>query len=386
MSRLRLRAPKRAGCPIPARSVTSSCYIAELGRFRTLKSAAGLAALAATVSSLANGVQLVATRFLVQQNDPLVVTLLRYSIAFACLLPLLRNTSRWPTGRDCAIILGLGSIVAGFCPWLLTLSMQYTTASRGALILCTSPLLTLAAAAVLGYEKSTVRRVAGALCALLGVLVGLSDSLLAGTAQSLINLGDAIVLFTTVLLALFNVYAGKMLLRYRATTIAPIATMGGVVVLFGIAAACGSLRTIPLLTGLEWIVLLFCGTAGGAGVLLLWSWAIEHASAGRIAVFVTAAPMSAAITGAVVLSEPITLQLVCGTGLIIAGIYLTYRTAPGAPISEARHNFPVGRSTPDAAAGFSGPTMVSHRTPPGRQIRCGESLPAGSSYRDAGDP
>jgi len=264
--------------------------------------------------------------------------------------------------------------------------MQHTTASRGALILCASPLLTLAAAAVLGYEKSTVRRVAGALCALLGVLVGLSDSLLAGTAQSPINLGDAIVLFTTVLLALFNVYAGKILLRYRATTIAPIATIGGVVVLFGIAAACGSLRTIPLLTGLEWIVLLFCGTAGGAGVLLLWSWAIEHASAGRIAVFVTAAPMSAAITGAVVLSEPITLQLVCGTGLIIAGIYLTYRTAPGAPISDARHNFPVDRSTPDAAAGVSGPTMVSHRTPPGSQIRCGESLPAGSSYRDAGDP
>jgi drug/metabolite transporter (DMT)-like permease len=322
---------------------------------------------------------------LVQQNDPLVVALLRYSIAFVCLLPLLRKASPWPTRRDCAIILGLGSIVAGFCPWFLTLSMQYTTASRGALILCASPLLTLAAAAVLGYEKSTVRRVAGALCALLGVLVGLSDSLWAGTAQSLINLGDAIVLFTTVLLALFNVSAGKMLLRYRATTIAPIATMGGVVVLFGIAAACGSLRTIPLLTGLEWIVLLFCGTAGAAGVLLLWSWAIEHASAGRIAVFVTAAPMSAAITGAVVLSEPITLQLVCGTGLIIAGIYLTYRTAPGAPISEARHNFPVGRSTPDAASGASGPTMVSHRTPPGRQIRCGESLPAGSSYRDAGD-
>jgi hypothetical protein len=40
------------------------------------------------------------SRFSVQQNDPLLVALLRYSIAFACLVPLLRNTSRWPTCRD----------------------------------------------------------------------------------------------------------------------------------------------------------------------------------------------------------------------------------------------------------------------------------------------
>ncbi len=137
-----------------------------------------------------------------------------------------------------------------------------------------------------------------------------------------------------VLLALFKVYAGKMLLRYGTSTIAPIATMGGVVVLFGMAAACGSLRTIPLLTGLEWIALLFCGTLGGAGVLLLWSWAIEYASAGRIAVFVTATPISAAIVGALVLPEPITLQLVSGTGLIVAGIYLVHQSGSGAPVSK----------------------------------------------------
>jgi drug/metabolite transporter (DMT)-like permease len=300
-----------------------------------LRSATGLAAIAATLSSIANGAQLVATRFVVQQNDPLAVALLRYAIAFACLAPLLRNSSRWPTRRDCAIILILGAIVAGICPWLLTLSMQYTTASRAALVICTSPLLTLTAAAVLGYEKCTVRRLAGALCALLGVLVGLSDRLLAGTAGSLINLGDAVALFATILLALFNVYAGTMLLRYRATTIVPIASIGGLIVLFGLSAAHGSLTAIPLLTGPDWLALFFCGTAGGAGVLLLWSWAIEHASAGRVAIFVTAAPMSAAITGAIVLSEPVTIQLLAGTVLILAGIYLVYRTTE-TPTPEPR--------------------------------------------------
>jgi drug/metabolite transporter (DMT)-like permease len=311
-----------------------------------LRSATGLAAVAATLSSIANGAQLVATRFVVQQNDPLAIALLRYAIAFACLVPLLPNASRWPRRRDCAIILILGAIVAGICPWLLTLSMQYTTASRGALVLCTSPLLTLTAAALLGYERCTVRRLTGALCALLGVMVGLSDRL-TGTAQSFVNRGDAVVMFTTILLALFNVYAGTMLRRYRATTIVPIATMGGLVVLFGLAATHGSLRAIPLLAAPDWIALFFCGTAGGAGVLLLWSWAIEYASAGRVAVFVTAAPMTAAITGAIVLSEPVPVQLFVGTAVILAGIYLVYWTPPGTDASSPRdaHVSPA-QSTP----------------------------------------
>ena len=292
-----------------------------------LRSATGLAAIAATLSSIANGAQLVATRFVVQQNDPLTVSCLRYAIAFACLVPLLRRWRR-PTGRDGGIILALGAIVAGICPWLMTLSMQYTTASRGALVLCTSPLFTLIVAALLGYEKLTVRRVAGVSCALLGVAVGLSDRLLFGTVQSLIGLGDVIVLSTTILLALFNVSAGTILLRYPTATIVPIATFGGLVVLFALTAAYGSMRTIPLLTALDWVALFFCGTVGGAGVLLLWSWAIEHASAGRVAVFITAAPMSAAVGSAIILSEPITVQLLAGTLLIIAGIYLVHWTPP----------------------------------------------------------
>jgi drug/metabolite transporter (DMT)-like permease len=162
----------------------------------------------------------------------------------------------------------------------------------------------------------------------------LSDQLLVGNTRSLINLGDAIVLLTTLLLALFNVYAGTVLTRHRATTMVPIATAGGLVVLLGLAAFDSALQAIPRLTGFDWIAL--CGTVGGAGVLLLWSWAIEHASAGRIAVFVAAAPISAAMTGSIVLSEPVTRRLLAGTVLIVAGIYLVYRTTPAAVPQEAR--------------------------------------------------
>jgi uncharacterized membrane protein len=148
-------------------------------------------------------------------------------------------------------------------------------------------------------------------------------------------------------LALFNVDAGTMLLCYRATTIVPIATIGGLIALFGLAVTHGSLRTIPFLTGPDRIALFFGGTAGGAGVLLLWSQAIEHASAGRVATFVTATPMSTAITGAIVPSEPVTVKFVAGTVLIIAGIYLMYRTTEAAT--------PQPRAADSIAPACSGP-------------------------------
>ncbi|HEU0147435.1 MAG TPA: DMT family transporter, partial [Bradyrhizobium sp.] len=140
--------------------------------------------------------------------------------------------------------------------------------------------------------------------------------------------GDAIALSTTVLLALFNVGAGRMMARHRAITVVPLASLGGLTILFGFAIADDTLRTIATFRPSDWAAIVFSGTIGGAGVLLLWTWAIERASAGRIAVFVTAAPMSAAIAGAMILSEPITPQLVAGTALIIAGVYLVYRPAP----------------------------------------------------------
>jgi len=300
-----------------------------------LRSTSGLAAIAAAVSSIANGAQLAATRLVVQHHDTLTFALLRYAIASVCLAPLLYKL-RWPSARDCIIILGLGAIVAGICPWLLTISMRYTTASRGALLICTSPLLTLLFASLLGYEQCTVVRVIGSCCALLGVAIGLSDQL--SSTSFLINRGDGIALSTTVLLALFNVGAGRMMARHPATTIVPLASLGGLAILFSCAIADEKPHTITTFTPGDWVAIVFSGTIGGASVLLLWTWAIERASAGRIAVFVTAAPISAAIAGAMILSEPVTPQLIAGTALIIAGVYLVYRPAPVATSApEARH-------------------------------------------------
>ncbi|MGJ5180241.1 DMT family transporter [Bradyrhizobium oligotrophicum] len=282
--------------------------------------------MAAIISSCANGAQLVVTRLVVQHHDPLLVALLRCTIAAACLAPLLWR-ARWPPARDCVTILGLGAVVAGLCPWLLTAAMRYTTASRGALVICTSPLLTLTFAAILGHERCTLWRLAGCCCALVGVAVGLSGQLLSGTPLA-INHGDALVLFTTILLALFNVCAARMLMRHPAQTIVPLACFGGWIVLFGLTWATGEMGRIALFAAGDWGAVLFCGSVGGAGVLLLWSWAIEQASAARIAIFVTAAPISAGVFGFILLSETISSQHAAGTALIVAGIYLVYRNKP----------------------------------------------------------
>lgn len=82
------------------------------------------------------------------------------------------------------------SSMPAFGLWLLILRCSIRPSSRGALLLCTNPLLRLIATAALGFEETTPRRLAGALCALLSVLLALSDRPLAGIAQSFFNFGE----------------------------------------------------------------------------------------------------------------------------------------------------------------------------------------------------
>ena len=144
-------------------------------------------------------------------------------------------------------------------------------------------------------------------------------------AQTLFNFGDAIVLFTTILLALLNVYAGRILRRLRREYNSPDRNDRRRYCSFRDGRCPRLPKNYSVANWFGTDRLLFCGTVGGAGVLLLWSRAVEHALAGRIAVFVTASPVSAAIVGPLVLCEPITLNFVSGAVLIVAGIYRCIR-------------------------------------------------------------
>jgi len=135
-----------------------------------------LAVFAAAVSAAIGGSAVVATRLAVPESNPLTVTFLRFLgasvVMLAFTLPRTRVRIDW---RDLPPVAGLALIQFALFAWFFSASLQYIPAARGALVLSTQPLLTLALAALLRRERFTLAKAAGGVIALAGVAFALGD-------------------------------------------------------------------------------------------------------------------------------------------------------------------------------------------------------------------
>jgi drug/metabolite transporter (DMT)-like permease len=114
---------------------------------------------------------LVATRFVVDQAGPITLAFLRYLLAVLLLLPVV-----WALGsnlrlarRDLLPVWGLGILQFALLVYLLNAALLFAPAGRAAVVFTTFPLLTLAGAVILGRERPSWAKLAGALLSLLAI-------------------------------------------------------------------------------------------------------------------------------------------------------------------------------------------------------------------------
>jgi drug/metabolite transporter (DMT)-like permease len=96
-------------------------------------------------------------------------------------------------------------------------------------------------------------------------------------------------------------------------------------------------RRLAALSGFgakEWIAGVYLGMAGGALAFVLWVLALKKATPTRVANTMTVNPVAAALLATVLVSEPITLNLIAGLIAVLSGIWIA-TTVPGAG-SETR--------------------------------------------------
>ena len=72
----------------------------------------------------------------------------------------------------------------------------------------------------------------------------------------------------------------------------------------------------------EWLAGLYLGAGGGALAFVLWVVALNHASPTRVANTMTVNPVAAASLAAVLVGEPITLNVLLGLVAVFAGIWV----------------------------------------------------------------
>jgi drug/metabolite transporter (DMT)-like permease len=285
-----------------------------------------LAVAAAAATGVQVGAAMVATRFVVDQTDPASLAMLRYIIGFLFLLPavLLSGQHMRFARRDVAPIALLGIAQFGILVALLNFGLQFIPSARGALIFATFPLLTMLIAAALGHERLTAWKTAGVLLTIAGVGVALGEKALRQGGTSLEWLGAAAVLASALCGAVCSVLYRPYLKVYPALPVGAFAMLASVVFLALLAFGEGFFIQAPRFTAGGWLAVLFIGFSSGIGYFL-WLWALKHAPATRVAVFLSLSPITAMLLGGALLGEPASPGALLGVAMVVAGLWAAHR-------------------------------------------------------------
>jgi drug/metabolite transporter (DMT)-like permease len=280
--------------------------------------------LAAVVSSAIGGIAGGATRFVVHATDPVTLGVFRFGTGFLILLPIaLYMKSRWPKGRDWVAVAALGILFFFAFSILFNLAYTYTTAARGALTLSTMPLMTMLVGAALGIETLTVRKTAGVLIAMAGVLFALAFGL--SNAPAGAWRGELVMFAATFCMSLYNVWSRPFIARSDPLAFLTAGMGAAAFCLLVWSLAIHGFDAAAQFGTPQWLAIAYLGIVGSAGAFILWVFALSRTSPTKTAVTITVNPVFASIVGAVAIGEGIGLNLVIGLAAVAAGIWLAAR-------------------------------------------------------------
>ena len=265
------------------------------------------------------GVSFLFGKWALEELGPAHVTLLRFSLASAALLPYALLKGVWPGRRDLPLFLLVGFLTVPATFLVQFWGLSLTGATVAALIVgCGPPIVALFASLFLGERLGkTGWSAVGA--STLGVALAV-----AGPGVSNDWLGDALVLLS--LLAVVGwVLLGKRLgdgypavpatawiLTFGTLTLAPVALLW---------------EGVPRLdlTLLGWASVLVLGLGCSAATYALWNWGVARVPTSRAGVFLNLEPLVGALLGVVILGEEWGPGTVVGGALIIGAALVVSR-------------------------------------------------------------
>ena len=237
----------------------------------------------AAMAAVLFGASVVAVRVAVRDVPPVSLAVLRFGqgsllLAGAVLVvapELLRV--RWERLRLFAL---LGVVLFGLFPLTFNVGLEYTEASRGAVMLATMPIWSALLGRIAG-ERLAGRQVAGVALSFVGIgLAFVEPGRPMGDAMSLV--GDGLLLLTGLLGALYGLIAKRVLAVDSAATVTTYAMLFGTVLLLPVAVAEGM---VPAVARLDWRLLglvVFLGVLAARGVPAVDLGVVpDHAHAGR---------------------------------------------------------------------------------------------------------
>ena len=278
----------------------------------------------AAAAAVLFGASVVAVRVAVRDVPPVSLAVLRFGLGGLLLAGILLVVAprslraRWERLPRFAL---LGLVLFVLFPLTFNIGLEYTEASRGAVMLATMPVWSALLGRVIG-ERLARRQVVGVGFSVAGIALAFLDPgrAVGGDAMSLV--GDGLLLLTGLLGALYGLIAKRVLAVDHAATVTTYAMLIGTVILLPAALVEGLVPAIERLDGRLLGVVVFLGVLGGAAAFMLWTWALSRLMPTQVAVYVNLNPIVAALLGVLLLGERRSGLFLLGFAAVVTGVLL----------------------------------------------------------------
>jgi drug/metabolite transporter (DMT)-like permease len=248
----------------------------------------------------------------------------RYLIMPACAVLLLwqRYGRRWPriarSERWALVRLGLMGHLLHV--GLVTYGIHWSTAFSSSLILAVGPVFTLLLLRRAGYERLTRAQVAGVAVACGGVLLFLSDKLLAARWQA--SSGDLVLLVAAAFFSAYTVAAKPLIEKHGGVTVMAYATLAGAVPVVALSLPAGIAVDWTAVPAAIWAGTLWAVIVSAFIGWLVWGWVNAVRGVARTAPLMYLMPPVAGLVAWLAMGESYTWIKIAGAAVTLGGVAL----------------------------------------------------------------
>lgn len=272
----------------------------------------------------------IAGRYLAQTLPHFLAASLRFAFALLGLLGFAlgtRQALRWPDRRQwgVALLLGASGIFAYNAGFFAGLA--HLPASRAALIVAASPVMTLCAVQWIARARWSGRQVSGVLLSFAGAVIVVSRgdpvSLLGGA----VGLGELYIFAAVVAWVAYTLITRYLARGLDALSLTFFATLCGALMLAvpaGFELARGGW---PALSWQAWLALAYMGLLGTSLSFVWYSQAVAALGAARATQFTNLVPVFGVLLSVLLLGESLPWAGVLGGLLVVAGVWWVNRLA-----------------------------------------------------------
>ncbi|ASZ14082.1 DMT family transporter [Chitinophaga pendula] len=265
------------------------------------------------------------TKLVVQEVSPFVLATLRHLIASAVLLPFFlarRRKVRHALPYGHLLLMGLSGITVYYC--LFNSGMRYISASSGAMIEGLIPVAIAIPAALILKEHLYSKTITGIVLSVIGViLVGF-----VGNAQKSDNglLGSALMVGAVCLWGAYTLLS-RSLKNMDTILVTSVSTFFGTLCLLPMFFYELYQHGMPTISAGAWAGMTYLGLFASALAYFLYNRALESLPAAQVGNFLNLNPVIGAVIAFIFLKDTFTGWQYAGSVLVIAGIWLSARSA-----------------------------------------------------------